>query len=209
MDTRDADGLESRFSLATLVLTDAGASEMGTVKAILPTFPSRGGPFPRPLFSRRNDRPVTPLKPGDMIEGYKVLSELGRGAASIIYLVQDPKTKQIWALKEVGKEDAKDDRFLKQTEQEYEIAVKLQHPNIRRIDKLIKKKDGLLSVSAIGIVLVMELIDGEPLDKAPPRTFETGSTRLRAGGAGDGVHARQGVRACRHEAQQRDRDGRR
>lgn len=114
---------------------------------------------------------MTPLKPGDMIEGYRVLSELGRGAASIIYLVQDTKTKQIWALKEVGKEDAKDDRFMKQTEQEFEIAQKLTHPNIRRMEKIIRRKEGLLSaVSAI--VLVMELIDGEPLDKAPPRTFE-------------------------------------
>lgn len=113
---------------------------------------------------------MTPLKPGDQIEGYRVLSELGRGAASIIYLVQDPKTKQIWALKIVGKEDAKDDRFLKQTELEFDIASKLAHPNIRRIERLIKRKDGLLSVSEI--VLVMELIDGEPLDKAPPRTFE-------------------------------------
>ncbi|MGE0301378.1 MAG: serine/threonine-protein kinase [Phycisphaerales bacterium] len=106
-----------------------------------------------------------------MIEGYRVLSELGRGAASIIYLVQDPKTKQIWALKEVGRDDAKDDRFLKQTEQEYEIAVKLQHPNIRRIERMVRRKDGLLS-AATAIVLVMELIDGEPLDKAPPRTLE-------------------------------------
>jgi eukaryotic-like serine/threonine-protein kinase len=113
---------------------------------------------------------VTPLKPGELIEGYRVLSELGRGAASIIYLVQDPKTKQIWALKHVAKEDAKDDRFLKQTECEAEIAAKLQHPNIRRVERMIKRKDGLLSVSEL--ILVMELIDGEPLDKAPPRTFE-------------------------------------
>ncbi len=122
------------------------------------------------MLGLRNRCPVTPFKPGEQIDGYRVLSELGRGAASIIYLVQDQKTKQIWALKVVGKEDAKDDRFLKQTEQEYEIASKLEHPGLRRIERMIKRKDGLLSVSEI--VLVMELIDGEPLDKAAPRTFE-------------------------------------
>ena len=31
---------------------------------------------------------------GDVIEGHRILSEIGRGAASIIYLAQDQKTKQ-------------------------------------------------------------------------------------------------------------------
>ena len=43
------------------------------------------------------------FKSNDTIEGYRVMSEIGRGAASVVYLVQDPKTKQIWALKLVEK----------------------------------------------------------------------------------------------------------
>ena len=109
-------------------------------------------------------------KPGDMIEGYRMMAELGRGAASIIYLVQDPKTKQIWALKHVIRHSDKDVRFLDQAESEYEIANKLDHSAIRKIDKCIKKKTGLLTVSEL--YLVMELVDGISVDRSPPKTFE-------------------------------------
>ncbi|HET9212796.1 MAG TPA: hypothetical protein VFR03_20485, partial [Thermoanaerobaculia bacterium] len=82
-------------------------------------------------------------KVGDLIEGYRILREVGRGAASVIYLVQDPKNKQIWALKVVEKNDPKDQRFLDQAEAEYRIASELDHPSIRKIVKLIKKKSNL------------------------------------------------------------------
>jgi serine/threonine-protein kinase len=109
-------------------------------------------------------------KPGDMIEGYRVLKEIGRGAASIIYLVQDPKSKQIWALKHVEKTEPKDQRFLDQAEMEYKIANKFDHPSIRKIDRIIKKKTNLVSTREL--YLVMEFVDGISEEKQPPRTFE-------------------------------------
>jgi len=109
-------------------------------------------------------------KPGDMVESFRVMSELGKGAASVIYLVQDPKSKQIWALKHVAKETEKDERFLEQTESEYNIARQLDHPGLRRVDRMIKKKSGLLTVSEL--FLVMELVDGISVDRSPPKTFE-------------------------------------
>ncbi|MCW5765651.1 MAG: serine/threonine protein kinase [Phycisphaeraceae bacterium] len=109
-------------------------------------------------------------KPGELVEGYRVMAELGRGAASVIYLIQDPKTKQIWAAKHVARETEKDARFLEQTEQEYDIASKLDHPAIRRVERLVKKKSGLLTVSEL--YLVMELVDGTSVDRNPPKTFE-------------------------------------
>ena len=56
------------------------------------------------------------------IAGYRVLQRIGEGAASHIYAVQDPKTKQVWALKHVVKNNPKEQRFLDQTEMEYKIA---------------------------------------------------------------------------------------
>lgn len=109
-------------------------------------------------------------KVGDLIEGYRILRLVGKGAASIIYLVQDPKTKQIWALKHVEKETAKDQRFLDQAESEYRIASELNHPSIRKIDRLIKKKSSLLSTKEL--YLVMEYVDGISEDRQQPRTFE-------------------------------------
>ncbi|MFG0286329.1 MAG: serine/threonine-protein kinase [Phycisphaerales bacterium JB039] len=107
---------------------------------------------------------------GDLVEGFRVLAELGRGAASIIYLVHDPRTKHIWALKHVQKENPKDQRFLDQAEAEFRVASALNHPGIRRIDRLIKKKRQLLAVKEL--YLVMELVDGAPLDRHPPETME-------------------------------------
>lgn len=111
-------------------------------------------------------------KQGEMVEGYRILSELGRGAASIIYVIQDPKTKQVWALKHVAKENPKDQRFLDQAEAEYNIAIQLNHPRVRKIERLIKKKESLVSLSASELYLVMEFLDGTSLEKRPPATFE-------------------------------------
>src|SRR5262245_35740577 len=94
----------------------------------------------RVLRCREPGTAVVEKKIGDIIEGYRVLKLVGKGAASVIYLVQDPKTKQIWALKHVEKNDPKDQRFLDQAEAEYKIASELDHPNIRKIERLIKKK---------------------------------------------------------------------
>lgn len=113
--------------------------------------------------------PVEKKKVGDTIEGYRVLKEVGQGAASIIYLVQDPKTKHIWALKHVEKKDPKDQRFLDQAEAEYKIASELNHPSIRKIDRLIKKKANLISTKEL--FLVMEYVDGISEERQPPRTF--------------------------------------
>jgi serine/threonine-protein kinase len=111
-------------------------------------------------------------KPGDIVENYRVLSELGRGAASVIYLVQDNRTKQIWSLKHVAKENPKDQRFLDQAELEYEVASRLDHPKIRKVAKLIKKKPSLVSMAVSELFLVMEMVDGASLEREPPRTFE-------------------------------------
>jgi eukaryotic-like serine/threonine-protein kinase len=114
--------------------------------------------------------PVADKKVGDLIEGYRILREVGRGAASIIYLVQDPKTKQIWALKHVEKNEPKDQRFLDQAEAEYEIARELDHPGIRKIVRLMKKRANLVNTREL--FLVMDFVDGISEDRQPPRTFE-------------------------------------
>ncbi|MFK7885062.1 MAG: serine/threonine protein kinase [Phycisphaerales bacterium] len=104
-------------------------------------------------------------KKGDTVEGYRVLSEVGRGAASVIYLVQEPKTKQIWALKHVQKRNAKEQRFLDQAEMEQKIASSIKDPAIRAIPKLIKK-GSLLNTREL--YLVMEFVDGVSLHEEIP-----------------------------------------
>lgn len=112
---------------------------------------------------------VERFKVGDLMEGYRVLKEIGTGAASIVYLVQDPKTKQIWAIKHVEKKTAKDQRFLDQAESEFKIAQELDHPSIRKMDRIIKR-GSLLSTREL--MLVMEYVDGISEEKVPPRPVE-------------------------------------
>lgn len=106
-------------------------------------------------------------KKGDMLEGYEILAELGQGAASVVYLVQDPKTSQIWAMKQIVRDSAKDQRFLDQALAEYEVARQLDHPAIRKIYRCLKKK-AMLQVKEL--YLLMELVDGTPMDEEVPAT---------------------------------------
>ena len=113
---------------------------------------------------------VPAFKQGDDVEGFRVLNELGQGAASVIYLVVDPKTKQIWCLKHVHKGDAKDDRFLQQTICEYQVASKLDHPHLRKVVKLAKKTKNFVHLT--DVLLIMEYVDGKSMDLKPPKNFD-------------------------------------
>ena len=108
-------------------------------------------------------------KKGDVIDGYRVLAEVGRGAASVIYLVQEIKTKQIWALKQVEKQTDKDQRFLDQAEEEAKVAQTVNHPGIRKIKKVIKK-GSFLAVKEL--FLGVEFVDVISVEKHAPETVE-------------------------------------
>jgi serine/threonine protein kinase len=100
------------------------------------------------------------------IAGYRVLAKIGEGAASELFAVQDPKTKQVWALKHVVKASDKDHRFIEQVETEYAVGSKLDHRCVRGVKRIIKfrKRFKLTAVS-----LIMELVDGTGLDQKPPK----------------------------------------
>ncbi len=115
-------------------------------------------------------KPFKPAKPGTKLGGYDVHYEIGRGAASIIYLVQDAKTKQIWALKHVRKDGPKDQRFLDQAEAEYQVAQKLSSPYLRNIERLIRARERLIATKEL--FLVMEYVDGVSVELRPPKSFE-------------------------------------
>src|SRR5688572_12156410 len=101
------------------------------------------------------------------IAGYRVLQKIGAGAASELYAVQDPKTKQVWVLKHVVRKSEKDDRFLEQVQQEYMVGSKLKHPNVRAVHRLVKHRT-IFKTHAISLLL--ELVDGTSLDQRLPET---------------------------------------
>src|SRR3954462_5902872 len=97
---------------------------------------------------------------------YDVLERLGEGARSTIYLVQDPETKQIYAMKHVHRDVQKDIRFIEQMETEFEVSRQFTHPNLRRTFDLKIQKSLLLKVNEA--YMLMELVDGRPLDVRLP-----------------------------------------
>jgi serine/threonine-protein kinase len=98
--------------------------------------------------------------------GYDVIDYLGQGAASSIYVVSDPLTHQLYALKHVVRKTDKDARFVEQLENEYEVSQRFAHPALRKSIDLKVTKTWLGKVTEA--VLVMELFDGLPMDVRPP-----------------------------------------
>ena len=97
--------------------------------------------------------------------GFEVLDYLGQGARSDIYVVSHPESKQVYALKYVIRKTEKDDRFIEQLENEYEVGRQVNHPNLRRCIDL--KVNRTLLRKATDAALIMELFDGMPLEVQP------------------------------------------
>src|SRR6476660_7992736 len=98
---------------------------------------------------------------------YDVIDFIGEGAASMIYAVSDPKTRQLYALKHVVRKTDKDARFIEQLENEFNVGKTVVHENLRRIFDMKQNRSLLLKVNEA--VLLMELFDGVPLEQSLPR----------------------------------------
>jgi serine/threonine-protein kinase len=93
---------------------------------------------------------------------YIALGNLGKGAKSTIWKVQDPSTGQLYTLKRVVKESKNDDRFFEQAITEYEVSSRLVHPYLRKSIELKKiRKWGCLGTQEL--LLVMEYVEGANL----------------------------------------------
>ena len=53
---------------------------------------------------------------------------LGHGAASALYVVSDPETRELLALKHVRATEASERRFLEQAEREHQVGSKVTSP---------------------------------------------------------------------------------
>lgn len=100
--------------------------------------------------------------------GYDVVDFLGQGAGSAIYVVSDPKSHQIYALKHVLRKTDKHARFIEQLENEYEVSKHFAHANLRKSVDMKETKTWLGKVTEAA--LVMELFDGLPIDVQVPQT---------------------------------------
>ncbi|MBL7106238.1 MAG: serine/threonine protein kinase [Phycisphaerae bacterium] len=98
------------------------------------------------------------------IAEFTISRRLGVGARSTIYLAKDNSTNMDIALKRVIHEQPEDHRIFEQCKTEYRTAMQIDSPYVRKCYKL-KKIRKMLKVKEI--LLSMELLDGETLEKSP------------------------------------------
>ena len=99
------------------------------------------------------------LEIGSLVDGkYKILSEIGRGGMSIVYMAINEKANKTWAVKEVRKDGKMDFNTVRQgLMAEIDTLKKLKHPNLPSIVDVIEDNESF--------IIVMDYIEGRSLDK--------------------------------------------
>lgn len=99
------------------------------------------------------------LEIGSLVDGkYKILSKIGRGGMSVVYMAINEKANKTWAIKEVRKDGKMDFNTVRQgLMAEIETLKKLKHPNLPSIVDVIEDEDSF--------IIVMDYIEGRSLDK--------------------------------------------
>jgi eukaryotic-like serine/threonine-protein kinase len=118
------------------------------------------------VLSVSSSSTVKPQLPKTLF-GYDVVSRLGTGALSTIYGVKDPKSGHRYALKHVVPESEKQQRFVEQLQNEFEVSKHFRHPTLRKCIELRLNKR--MFVGGIKeAALVMEYVSGLPIDVDHP-----------------------------------------
>ena len=97
---------------------------------------------------------------GSVIDGkYEILTEIGRGGMSVVYLAMDKRLNKQWAIKEVRKKGVSknDEIVVNSLVAEANLIKRLDHPAFPRIVDIIDNGQT--------IYIVMDYIEGESLDK--------------------------------------------
>ena len=97
------------------------------------------------------------LKIGSVVDGkYRLLSEIGHGGMSVVYLAINERANKTWAIKEVRKDGGNDSEVVQQgLIAETEMLKKLHHPHLPSIVDVIDCQDSFL--------IVMDYIEGKSL----------------------------------------------
>lgn len=97
------------------------------------------------------------LSPGFVLEGkYKIVSVIGKGGMSTVYLAVHQRLGQKWAIKEISREYCENYEMIsRQLIAEADILKKLDHPGLPGIIDIIEKSNV--------IWMVMEFIEGKTL----------------------------------------------
>jgi len=110
-----------------------------------------------------------PTRSIPQLPGYEIVNRLGRGAGAAISLALERFTRRKVAIKHVVRHGPRDDRFIQQAENEFEVAHQLEHPYLRRCYDLIRIRKWLKTRE---LFLIMEYVDGERLEEHCPAQLD-------------------------------------
>lgn len=113
------------------------------------------------------------LEIGSVIDGkYKILSQIGQGGMSVVYLALNERANKTWAIKEVRKDGVQDFATVKQgLIVETDTLKKLNHKYLPSIIDVIDDEDTFL--------IVMDYIEGKSLNKVLKESMEQTGTADR------------------------------
>ena len=87
---------------------------------------------------------------------YRILSEIGRGGMSVVYLAINERANKTWAVKVIRKDSAQDPSSVhRHLAAETSLLKRLRHPNLPSIIDVLDDKDSL--------IIVMDYIEGTSL----------------------------------------------
>ena len=100
------------------------------------------------------------LEVGALVDGkYRILSKIGQGSMSCVYLARNERANKQWAIKEVRKDGVQDYDVVKQgLIAEVDMLKRFNHPNLPSIIDVIDGDGSFL--------IVMDYVEGNALDKA-------------------------------------------
>lgn len=95
---------------------------------------------------------------------FTIIKRIGNGARSTIYLATDDENDTLVALKRIIYEKPEDSRAFEQTELEFKVARRIDHPYVRKCYKM-KKIRSMFRLKEL--LLSMEYFDGKTLEDSP------------------------------------------
>ena len=99
------------------------------------------------------------LEIGSLVDGkYKILSEIGHGGMSVVYMAINEKANKTWAVKEVRKDGRMDFNIVRRgLMAEIDTLKRLKHPYLPSIVDVIEDDETF--------IIVMDYVEGRSLDK--------------------------------------------
>lgn len=125
-------------------------------------------PSPPPLPARGGARAPSGLPQGRTVAGrYEILERIGQGGMGKVYKVTHAQLGKTFALKVIGENLAATEEARELFYREARLASAVNHPNITSVVDFGEDAD-------LGVFMVMELVEGEPLAKMLHRETRLG-----------------------------------